>query len=245
LSDSLEEISELQQLARRSKQIITVGYIYRFVPIFEEGFSLFRKQQANGESLILGKTFSAFFRLGGRGEHQIWKHQKDKGGGAINEMLVHMIDLANWYFGPLGDIEVISCDLRHPIRTIQGQKITVDAEDFIVVKAKGIHNIEIFCQADLITPSFSQFVEVQAENGSFMGSIQNDFPSYLFLKENRGGYDAGKTAYKFGQRNILDIQMMAFVQAMRNKQHTGRNTIEDSLQLIEIMDTIRNQIGDR
>jgi len=242
LSDSLDEVMKMRQIVNKSESIVTIGYIYRFVPIFEEGYKLFLKGQVNGESLVMGKTLSAFFRLGGRGSHQLWKHRKESGGGAINEMLVHMIDLANWYFGPLRDIKVISCDLRYPERVIQGKKARVDTEDFIVVRAFGANGTEIFCQADLITPAFCQYVEIQAENGSFMGSIQSDSPSYIFLKENRGGYQAGKTEFGFGKRNIFDIQMLAFIQAVIKKQPLDRNTIDDSLQLIEIMEQIRKQV---
>ena len=39
------------------------------------------------------------FRLGRRGSHKAWKHRAQTGGGAANEMLVHMLDLALWYFG--------------------------------------------------------------------------------------------------------------------------------------------------
>ena len=72
------------------------------------------------------------------------------------------IDLANWYFGPIRDIEVISCDLRCPERIIQGEKVKVDAEDYVLVRCFGCDGMEIYCQADLITPAFSQYVEVQA-----------------------------------------------------------------------------------
>jgi predicted dehydrogenase len=163
LCDDMEEALALQELKQQSQQIVTVGYVYRYVPIFEEGHKIIHQQQVNGESLVLGRPLSAFFRLGGRGGHRIWKHQKVSGGGAIKEMLVHMVDLANWYFGPLTNIEVISCDLRYPERYVNGEKVRVDAEDHIWIRCLGCSDIEIFCQADLITPAFSQFVEIQGE----------------------------------------------------------------------------------
>ena len=242
LSDSLDEVMKMRQIVNKSESIVTIGYIYRFVPIFEEGYKLFLKGQVNGESLVMGKTLSAFFRLGGRGSHQLWKHRKESGGGAINEMLVHMIDLANWYFGPLRDIQVISCDLRYPERVIQGKKVKVDAEDFILVRCVGVNGIEIFCQADLITPAFCQYVDIQSENGSFMGSIQPESPSYIFLKEGRGNYEVGKTQLMFNEQNVFDIQMLAFIQAVLKNKNMDRNTIDDSLQLIEIMNQVREQV---
>jgi predicted dehydrogenase len=242
LCDDRAEAVDLQKLEQQSKQIITVGYVYRYVPIFEEGYKIIHQQQVNGESLVLGRPLSAFFRLGGRGGHQLWKHQKDSGGGAINEMLVHMVDLANWYFGPLTNIEVISCDLRSPERYVNGEKVGVDAEDHIWIRCLGRNKVEIFCQADLITPAFSQFVEIQGENGSFMGSIQSDMPSFVFLKESRGGYNTGKTELRFGRRNVFDIQMMSFIQAVLRREPPDRNTIDDSLMLMHTLGEIRKQV---
>jgi myo-inositol 2-dehydrogenase/D-chiro-inositol 1-dehydrogenase len=239
LSDSLEEASKLLDLVRGSDRIVMVGYVYRYVPIFEEGYTLFREKQVNGESLVMGRPLSAYFRLGGRGSHQPWKHQKATSGGAINEMLVHMIDLANWYFGPIRDMEVISNNIHCLERLINKEIVKADAEDFVLTRCWGSNGVEIFCQADLITPAFSQYVEIQSENGSFMASIQADMPNYIFLKESRGGYEAGKTKLRFGQRNLFDIQMMAFIQSVLQRRPPDRNSLEDSLQLMQLIQEIR------
>lgn len=67
-------------------------------------------------------------------------------------------------------------------------------------------------------------------------------PSYLFLKESRGGYNAGKTAFSYGQRNFLDIQMAAFIQAVFEQKKPDRNTIEDSMMLMQILDEIQRHM---
>lgn len=242
LSESIEEIEKLREMEQSSDAVLTVGYVYRFVPAFEEGYRLFREMQVKGHSLILGKPLTAFFRLGGRGSHQVWKHRKETGGGAINEMLVHMIDLANWYFGPLNRLEIVSNNVHLPSRLIQGEVVHADAEDFILVRCRGHNGIEIFCQADLVTPAFNQYVEIQAENGSFRGSIQQDSPSYVFLNEARGGFNAGKTMLSFGQRHLLDYQMLYFVLSILHNRKAGKNTVKDSLQLTNIIDQIRHRI---
>jgi len=236
-----QDPSELKELIKKTNRIVMVGYIYRFVPIFEEAYRLIKQQSINGMSLVFGKILSAYFKLGGRGSHQAWKHKRATGGGAINEMLVHMVDLANWYFGPLKNIEVISCDLRCPKRIINGEEIIADAEDFVMIRCYGQNGVEIYCQADLITPAFTQYVEIQAENGSFMGSIQADMPSYIFLKESRGGYPAGKTQLGYGYRNVWDIQMLNFVQAVLSRS-LDRNTLKDSIELQKVMQKIKRQV---
>jgi len=242
LCESLEETVHLKELAARTGRVVMVGYIYRFSPVFELGYELFRSQGVDSESLVLGRPLWGLFRLGGRGSHQLWKHQKANGGGAINEMLVHMIDLASWYLGPFEKVEVISCRLNCPQRVINGEKVHVDAEDFVLIKCTNHSGIDVFCQADLLTPAFSQYVDIQCENGSFVGSIQAEMPSYIFLKEARAGYAVGRTDLSFGQRNLFDAQMDAFVQVVRRGKTLERNTIEDSIQLMRISTEIRSQI---
>jgi len=61
LAASLEEIIKLRNIANKSESLVLIGYVYRFVPIFEEGFKLFRKRQINGESIVMGKPLSRFF----------------------------------------------------------------------------------------------------------------------------------------------------------------------------------------
>ncbi len=237
----LEEAFELKDLEEKTGHSVMVGYIYRYVPIFEEGHRLFSKYRIDEESLILGKPLSAFFRLGGRGGHRAWKHSKNRGGGAINEMLVHMIDLANWYFGPLYDVEVISNELKCPERIIEGDLLKVDAEDFVMIRCFGFSGVEIFCQADLITPAFNQYVEIQCENGTFMGSIQPEMPSFVYMKRARGGYEAGKTVLKYGKRKVLDIQMAHFIKVISERKRPDRNRIEDSIELMRIIREILSQ----
>lgn len=244
LCKSLQEAIQLKELATEIGRVVMVGYIYRFSPIFELGYHLFRKQRINGESLVLGRPLWGFLRLGGRGSHQLWKHQRAQGGGAINEMLVHMIDLAAWYFGPFNKVEVLSCRLNCPERTINGARVDVDAEDFVLIKCTDESGLDIFCEADLLTPAFSQYAEIQCENGSFMGSIQADMPSYVFLKEARAGYAAGKTALNFGQRNLFDAQMGAFVETVKQRRPPEKNTVEDSVQLMKILTQIKEEIAE-
>lgn len=243
LSGPIEELLELDAMARRAGCIVVIGYVYRYVPILEEGHRLFRKLDVAGGSLIMGKPLTALFRLGGRGSHQAWKHRTGTDGGAVNEMLVHMIDLANWYFGPLRDFQVVSHSLMLPERQINGDLVEADAEDYVVVKCAGQSGIEIICQADLVTPAFSQYAEIQAENGSFMGSIQADMPSYVFLKEGRGGYQTGRTELRTGQRNLFDVQMLAFAEAVMKRQQPDRNSIADSIQLVQILGELKTQVA--
>jgi len=240
LCETAAQAREIEALVQEHNRIGMVGYIYRFAQIFELGHNLFKDSAATmGESMVLGKVVSASARLGGRGGHQLWKHRKATSGGAINEMLVHMVDLAIWYFGPVADVEVLQCATLRPVRIIQGKKETVDAEDFILVQLKMACGLKMLCQADLVTPAFTQVMEVQCENGTFMGSIQPDMPSFVFCSQEAGGYAAGKTSLQLGQHNLFEAQMAEFVRAVRTREQPSRCTIADSRLLLEALEKLR------
>jgi predicted dehydrogenase len=208
---------------------VQVGFVYRYAPIFQELYRILN------ESKVLGKPLFALFRLGGRGAHQEWKHKKELGGGAINEMLVHMLDLALWFFGPVRTVKVLSNLTKLERRVIGEKEILCNAEDFVFLKCRNREGVDIYVESDFITPAFSQYVEVQGENGSFFGSIDPAVPSYLFLKEARGGYEAGKTVFNFGKRDFFAAQVTDFIYSVAVNKWPVKNTVNDSILLMKCM----------
>jgi len=241
LCEELEAAKGIQEQLENDGRIGMMGYVYRFSPPFELGHSIFADVPNTGECLVLGRVLTAFFRLGGRGGHQVWKHRKADGGGAINEMLVHMIDLAIWFFGPVKEAEILAIATMRPKRMIQGKEEEVDAEDYVLVRLKTENGVEVVCQTDLITPVFTQLLEVQGENGTFMASIQPDMPSFIFCNEAVAGYPAGKTALNFGRRNLFEAQMAEFIRRVRTRQEPDRCTVKDSILLLEAMNLLRKE----
>jgi predicted dehydrogenase len=229
LCNDIEEAKTLERLMLSTDRFIQVGYVYRYAPIFAEIYKILN------ESQVLGKPLLAFFRLGGRGSHQEWKHKKDSGGGAINEMLVHMLDLAIWFFGPMHHVGYEFHQTYLDKRRIDEQLIDCDVEDFVFLKYTTLKGVDVHIQADMLTPAFSQYVEIQSENGSFFGSIQPDVPSYLFLKEARGGYEAGKTTFNFGKRDFFAAQMTDFIYSVAVNKWPVKNTVNDSILLMQCL----------
>ena len=238
LCESLEEAREIEAHAVQKNCTGMVGFVYRFLPVYEMAHQLLSSSHADGHSTVLGQLASAHFRLGGRGSHQAWKHRRETGGGAINEMLVHMVDLALWFFGPVERVETLDCRLLRPQRKIRGEIVDANAEDYVLIRLHMKNGMQVYCQSDLVTPAFTQFMEVQGDNGSFMGSIQNDMPSFIFCQEGVAGYESGKTAFDFGYRNYFEAQMAEFVNAVREGRMPSRCTLADSVQLIETMEKI-------
>ena len=239
LCETLSEAQTISDLVGRTGQVGMVGYIYRFCPVFEIARQLFRDMPRWGVSLELGRVTSALFRLGGRGSQEVWKHSRESGGGAVNEMLVHLIDLAIWFFGPVKKIDVMACDLVRPTRVIRNKTVPADAEDYVLIRAHMKSGVQALLQADLLTPAFHQLVEIQGENGTFMGSIQPDMPNFLYLETDVGGYQKGKTAFDLGQRNLFEAQMAEFVSAVKTPRQPSRCTIHDSLLLMEALELMK------
>ncbi|WP_169567974.1 Gfo/Idh/MocA family protein [Sneathiella limimaris] len=237
LCNTLAEAQELERITSERNLIGMVGFIYRFAPAFEEASRVFSSDR---HSDVLGNINSVSFRIGGRGGHRLWKHLKCERGGAINEMLVHMLDLAIWYFGKVISVEINDLDLRRPIREVEGIEQSVDAEDYVTLKVQTESGILINLQADLITPAFTQFMEVQGDNGSFFGSIQKEFPNYVYLISPAGGYKPGYNQIEFVTSRLFDVQMRAFVRAISSRNAPCRSTVADSVKVMEAMQLIKD-----
>ncbi len=235
LTTSLEDDKALAKLAEENNSIAMVGYIYRFAPALNKAKDILD----NGD---LGNIHTALFRIGGRGNHMKWKHQKATGGGALSEMAVHMIDLAYWYFGEISEIEVLDSDIRLPDRKIQGEQVTCDAEDYLLIKLKSKSGVNITIIADFVTPAFFQYIEIQGDNGSFNGSIQPNYKSNLFLIKSTDNFEAGANALEFNDNNLFKFQFEHFIGALNEKRKPVKCTLDDSVAVMEIAEKIRSQL---
>ncbi len=239
LCDSSDDARGLAAEVRQSKSIGMVGYVYRFAPVFELGKQLFHDVPESGISDVLGQIRLAIFRIGGRGSHQLWKHLRATGGGASNEMLVHMLDLAQWYFGPVRRAQLLGKKLLRTSREIQGKLEDVDAEDYILAELQTKSGVTVICQADLLTPAFTQFVEIQGDQGTFMGSIDPAIPSFVFCNKQVDGWKQGRNGLDFGKVNLFEAQMSAFVHAVQTRSEPARGSVDDSVRLLEIMEMLK------
>lgn len=242
LCENIDEAHELARMTQEKGLVGMVGYVYRFVPSFDVAHQILGDARTTGISPILGRVTNAFLRIGGRGSHAAWKHDRASGGGAINEMMVHMVDLSNWFFGNPSEAQLMQSKQRWPTRVINGKEIAVDAEDMTLAQLSYPSGIEVLIQADFITPAFTQYLEIQGENGSLFGSIQSDMPSFVFCVDPRGSYYAGRTELPSQQVNLFEAQMGEFVNAIRNNTTPRRGDIADTLNVMETVERLRAQL---
>ena len=234
LCATLAEAESIEEASRRAGKFVQVGYVYRFVPAFR-----FLHDLLANRAQPLGRLVLALLRLGGRGSHSVWKHRSSSGGGAINEVLVHILDLAGWLFGPIDHALWHQKLLLRSERVIDGARVSADAEDFVLVTTQGRGGIHIVLQADLLTPAFQQTLEVNGEAGSFLGSIEPQHPSFIHLLETRGEFAAGRRSLSFPQENLFHSQMRNFVENILRGTLVDCATVADSLQLLKIVEQAR------
>lgn len=240
LCDSLTEAQELSALTEKSGLIGMVGFIYRYAPVFERGLELMGGKAGN-QSAVFGTVSNAFFRIGGRGSQMPWKHLKAGGGGALNEMLVHMLDLSQWFFGKAVDVKLIESNIRWPERMINGEKVIADAEDFVLAKVTTEHGVDVLFQADMITPAFIQYTEIQGTNGSLVASIQPNFSNFVHCIAPAADLPAGRNELTYRQANLYEGQMGDFVNAIKDGGET-RCSVSNSVAVLQTMEDLRKQL---
>lgn len=133
-----------------------VGYLYRFAP------AIAAARAGLGD---LGTIEEARFAIAAPGNHAAWKHRRDHGGGAINELASHMVDLALWFFGP-ADCETLEIGRTRASRPIGGDVVAADAEDRIVARLG-----KCVIEADFAAPRFAQSIAIRGTRGSVRASI--------------------------------------------------------------------------
>jgi len=233
LTHKLEYAREIEKRQRETGNVVMVGYLYRFHPSFKRLKEIL-------ENEIIGKPYFAMFRLGGRGGHRSWKHREGVGGGALFEMMVHMIDLALMCLGEFDEVENLFSGTILKRRTIDGKEIEVSAEDMVLARLKSIDGVQVFCEADLITPSYMNSVEVHGDNGSFFGTILHYFPTFVYCKEPQGAYKRGLNIFENPYVNLFEKELEYFVNVLSGNANPV-NTVEESIKTLEIIEEIRRQ----
>ncbi|MCB1493307.1 MAG: Gfo/Idh/MocA family oxidoreductase [Rhodobiaceae bacterium] len=185
LAATVGDVETLVALASERGVKGGITFTYRYAPAFET-----LREVLADPAAPLGTIRSAVFRVGGRGNHRFWKHRKPDG-GVTHELFSHMLDLAVWLFGEFDNLDVCFQKQVFPTRKIGGVEEPVDAEDATLVTGRTSGGVECVFVSDFYTPSFTQYLEVQGENGAYFGSIQPIHPARLVLNAPAGAYAKG------------------------------------------------------
>ena len=187
---------------------VQVGYLFRYHPVFCQ-------VKAWLENELIGQPHLVLVRMGGKGSAAAWKHNRQEGGGAVNEMLVHKLDLLMWFFGGLELKQVLLKETLLPTRRIGDTHCEADAEDFILAQFRSRETL-ILLQSDLASPAYVENVEIHGSEGSIVASVQEGSPNYLFLKEPRGGMADGYHNQEVTFVDLFFAELSAFSQKLNS-----------------------------
>jgi predicted dehydrogenase len=236
LSMSGEESQDIANAAKLANVSAGVTYTYRYVPAFKE-----LKEQFQKQNCAIGAPVTALFRIGGRGNHRIWKHMRPAG-GVTNEMFCHMLDLALWLFGGFESLTIRDQKTIQPERMIGGESCRTDAEDYVYIEGMTKTGVQCIFISDFITPSFSQFLEVQGSNGSFFGSIQPHFESRFLINNNMGDMTKGEHLIDGSGPSVVDKIVHELVDVIK-ENGSFRCSLEDANQTQNYLDKVIAQLN--
>ncbi len=237
LAQNAADAEALARQARESGTIGMVGYLYRSVPVFGEIHRLLV------EGSLLGPAHLALFRIGGRGSHQPWKHRRLDGGGVENEMLVHMLDMALWFFGEPDHASLLVRECCRPKREIAARITDVDADDLWVLRLDYQAGPLVIIEADFLTPGFSQWVEIEGSEGGIRASIESGVATGITLLRARAGYAAGTNPIRV-QSACTDpyvIQANTFLAAITSRCPPTYGRLDESVRLQVLLETLTAQ----
>lgn len=211
LAERAADVDDLCTRAAGAERLLAVGYAYRYAPTFRR----LRALLADG---VLDPPHLAVLRIGGRGGHRAWKHHTASAGGAILDMMSHMVDLVVCLFGAPRRSHLMARATLLPERRIDGRVERVDAEDYAVAELE-YPRLRCLIEADLATPGFVQYADLQSANGSVLVSVLDTMPTRLFLTAPRGDFAAGWTVLDDPPADPIDEQWRSLVAEVRGGAH--------------------------
>jgi UDP-N-acetylglucosamine 3-dehydrogenase len=93
LALSLEDVDDILDAQNRSGKYLMVGHVLRFSPVFQS------VKQILVDGMIGKPLFATASRLSGSPQWATWFKDPEISGGAVLDLMIHDLDLFNWYFG--------------------------------------------------------------------------------------------------------------------------------------------------
>ena len=144
-----------------------------------------------------------------------------------------MIDLANWYFGPIENIEEIDIQTYRSDRESMMDKNDHLAEDFITVKILNRLGVSITIEADMISNDFVQYVNISGPGLMGFCSIQPNLP--LILRQSEKKYDICEYR-EF--KNLHTSQIAYFLSCIDKITTHSQSTIAESIDICKFLNEV-------
>lgn len=182
LSLSSDDARDLIKMLENKKIVNMVGYCMRYMETFHKTKEIIEsKALGNIFSFTSTMYISQLFRKG-----KGWRYTKEEsGGGVLNGLATHLIDLLLWYFG---DVQSVN---GH-IESWYSDEIDDFAHGYLHFKngLSGWFDTSWSVRHHRLPETR---IEVHAENGTLL--VTDDYVN-LYLEKNSGNYSSGWTKYR-------------------------------------------------
>ena len=218
LSTGLGELAELKQEMAGRKQFVAVAYVYHFQPALravraelQQG-KLGRPLQA---VVVVGQHFPTFRPA----YRQIYYTRHETGGGAIQDMLTHLVNAIEWLVGPSTRVY---CEAGH--QALEG----VTVEDTVCAAARNGNVLTSYTLSQFQAPNEATFM-VHCERGSLKVELHEQ--RWGIHPHGAAGWEYHPAPVK--ERDDLFVaQAEAFLDGMAGAQ-TDLSTVDEAAQTLQ------------
>lgn len=228
LSDKMDGVQEIIQLAEEKNLIVQMGFQMRHHPCVKALKVLL-------DHGVLGQVFSADFLIGEKVDkmHQYEDYRKtyivtrSLGGGVVLNQQIHEIDLMLYLFGKPDRIFSSVGKLKN---------IDSDVEDYAdsIYIFESSKNMTITMHSDFATYPPQRKLRVRAENG--FAEIDFLKASMVFREKDK---DIQEIVFDKFQRNDMFLEEIEeFIQAVPNNSHLGVSLAEGTVSLDVALNTL-------
>ena len=219
LSTALGEVEELrQERAARQQQYVRVAFVYHFQP----GIKAVREELRKGAlgrplqaAVVVGQHFPTFRPA----YRQTYYTRHETGGGAIQDMLPHLVNSMEWLIGPSTRVY---CEAGH--QALEG----VTVEDTVCAAARNGDVLTTYTLTQFQAPNEATFL-VHCERGSFKVELHEQ--RWGVYPHGAAGWDYRPAPVK--ERDDLFVaEANAFLDGMGGAE-TDLSTVDEALQTLK------------
>lgn len=225
-----KEIEEIVKLSAEKKKIVKVGYNHRFHPAIQKARQMF-DQGAIGEIMYIRGRYGHGGRLGMENE---WRCDPEiSGGGEMIDQAPHLIDLSQWFLGPL--------HLDYAYTPTMYWNIATDDNCFLALRSSSGQMAWLHATWTEWRNMFN--FEIVGRDGKFVidglgGSYGTEKLSFYKMLPEMGPPEITNWEYPFQDRS-WDIELKDFETAVYTNGRASGD-IADAYEVLKIVDAAYN-----
>ena len=168
LTQNLEQALDLYKLCNNGESVIKCGFNHRYHPAIKEAFKIVSSDWKENV-----KLFRGVYGIGGRDNyHNEWRaNPLYAAGGQFIEQGSHLIDLANWFIGPINSVLGVTENLVFKKKVMEDTGVailknsinSIATIESTLLQWKNLFRIEIFTEGG--------YLEIQGLGGSYGNQI--------------------------------------------------------------------------